>query len=175
MLSAQAVASAAPAPAPAPLKGPLPCEQMGKGGIVSIPGCAVILPDGVYQVLRPALARLSFNGRKLAEIRLRGRHAYVRRDGRALMVHSWDNGPDAFSDGLVRFWRGDKIGYADRQLEVVVRAAFDGAYPFAKGRARACIGCTAVSDGEHGQYTGGQQVCIDPRGASRPLSECGAD
>lgn len=153
---------------------PLACEQFIAGEIVRIAGCARPQPDGSYQVTEQALRRLRFERRSLATVRLAGHFAYVSRSGRALAMADWENGPDEFANGLARTWIGKKLGYADRRLRIVIPARFDGAYPFVNGRAEACIGCKAWSDGKHGGFEGGQQFCIDRRGLRRPLRECAA-
>jgi hypothetical protein len=80
-----------------------------------------------------------------------------------------DNGPDYFEDSLARSRVGDKIGYIDRKLNLVIPATYDGAYPFKDGVAVVCTACTHVSDrtateGERGWYQGGQWGRIDRRG-----------
>lgn len=100
-------------------------------------------------------------------------YAHVRRDGRALVVPTFDNGPDEFIDGLVRMRIGEKLGYTNRRLKLVIPASYDGVYSFTKGRAWACIGCVSVSDGEHSWYRGGEAICLDARGRRRPDTECG--
>jgi hypothetical protein len=74
---------------------------------------------------------------------------------------------------LVRVRIGEKLGYANRRLKVVIPAIYDGAYRFTKGRAWVCIGCVSVSDGEHSWFRGGQAICLDTRSRKRPDAECG--
>lgn len=151
------------------------CSVLQRGTFVSLGDCANAKADGSYAVKRNARKRLKFSSDGLAAIAIRGRgYAYVRRDGHALLVPTFDNAPDDFVDGLVRVKIGEKIGYADTGLSVVIPAHYDGAYPFAKGRARACIGCTSQSDGEHSWYKGGQNLCLNALGAERPAKECDA-
>lgn len=152
----------------------LPCTMLKDGTFESLGDCATPNPDGSYAVGPDALRQLRFDRHGLAAFAIRAAgYAYVRRDGRALLVPTFDNGPDEFADGLVRVRLGDKLGYADRRLKLVIPAIYDGAHPFTGKRAWACIGCTPVSDGEHSWYRGGQTVCLDPRGHNRPEAECG--
>ena len=141
-------------------------EQLGN--------CARRNPDGSYTIAPEALGQLDFDRWGLATFAIRDQgYAYVRRDGRALLVPTFDNGPDEFSGGLVRVRIDGKIGYADRKLKLVIPAIHDGAHRFtANGRAWACIGCETVSDGEHSFYRGGTAVCLDRRGQKRPAAEC---
>lgn len=152
----------------------LPCMVAKAGQFEPLGDCAVANADGSYTVGRATVKQLSFSHDGLAAIVLRGEgYAYVRRDGRALLVPTFDNAPDEFASGLVRVRIGDKLGYADRRLKLVIPAIYDGAHPFIKARAWACIGCTLASDGEHSWYRGGQAVCLDPGGHKRPEAECG--
>ena len=96
----------------------------------------------------------------------------MRPDGRALPVTNWDNGPDGFSKGLVRTRINRKTGFANDQLEIVIPAIYDFSHPFRDGRAKACMGCKLVSDGEHSWYSGGRDICIDKQGQDKPLSQC---
>ena len=58
------------------------------------------------------------------------------------------------------------------QLRLVLPRIYDGAFPFEKGRAVVCFGCTKRIDGEHSFYAGGSWACIDPRGREiRPRRE----
>jgi hypothetical protein len=56
-------------------------------------------------------------------------------------VPTFDNGPDEFHDGLVRFVKNHKYGFADRNGKIVIAPRGDGAMPFEKGRAKVCLGC----------------------------------
>jgi len=130
--------------------------------------------DGSYSVGTSALRLLDFDRAGLANIAIREEgYAYASRNCRALVVPTFDNAPDEFISGLVRIKIGKKLGYANRRLKVVIPAIYDGAYPFAKGRAWACTGCVSLSDGEHSWYRGGDAICIDTRGRKRPDAECG--
>jgi hypothetical protein len=79
-------------------------------------------------------------------------------------VMVYDNGPDEFPDSLARSPVGQKVGYIDRRLRLVIPAKYDGAFPFQHGVAVVCLGCTVVSDGDHSWYEGGAWGCIDRRG-----------
>ena len=93
--------------------------------------------------------------------------AYVRRDGRNLEVPAFDNGPDDFSEGLVRIRRRGKTGYADASFATVIPPRFDFAWPFEKGRALVCLSCRPAPDarlGEHAPVAGGTWGYIDRTG-----------
>ena len=96
--------------------------------------------------------------------KVRGQWYYTRGDGPLVPVERYDNGPDDFVDGRARSRVGGKIGYIDRNLDLVIPAIYDGAYPLEKGVAVVCTACTLVSDGSHSWYEGGQWGRIDPKG-----------
>lgn len=149
------------------------CSVLVDGSFEDLGDCASANPDGSFTIAPVARKGLRFDRRGLASIALRGLgYAYVRRDGHALLVPTFDNGPDAFADGLVRVRIGDKLGYADRRLSLAIPARYDGAMPFVQGRAWACVECELASDGEHGWYQGGQDLCLDQTGGERPATEC---
>ncbi len=151
----------------------LSCVTLREGTFEPLGDCARPATDGSYVASAEALRQLDFDRWGLATIAIRERgYAYVRRDGRALVVPPFDNFPDEFNSGLVRVRIGEKLGFANRHLRVAIPATYDGAYPFAKGRAWVCIGCVSVSDGEHSFYQGGTAICIDKRGRKRPDAEC---
>jgi len=50
---------------------------------------------------------------------------------------------------------------------VVIPAAWDFAFPFARGRAKVCDGCTQKRDGEHWGVVGGRELVIDRKGQVR--------
>jgi hypothetical protein len=152
----------------------LSCVTLREGTFEPLGDCARPAADGSYVVSAEALRQLDFDGWGLATMAIRERgYAYVRRDGRALIVTTFDNFPDEFNSGLVRVKIGEKLGFANRRLKVVIPATYDGAFTFDKGRAWVCIGCVTVSDGEHSFYKGGTALCIDRRGRTRPATGCG--
>lgn len=149
------------------------CMVLVDGKLEQLGECASANPDGTYTVAASTLRQLDFDRHELAVIVLRDEgYALVRRDGRALVVPTFDNGPDEFVGGLVRVKIGDKFGFANRRLKLVIPADYDGAYRFNGNRAWACTGCVLTSDGEHNWFTGGEAVCLDQRGRQRPSSEC---
>lgn len=77
-----------------------------------------------------------------------------------------DNGPDYFEKGLARFIEEGKIGFMDEELNKVIPAQFDGAFPFKMGKAKVCIGCTRIYDGEYSTLQGGSWMEINTKGAT---------
>ena len=138
--------------------------------------CAATGPDGRPRLKRSYSARLRYDRNGLASVMLfngtdtrKYQWFYVRRGVIPVPVESMDNGPDYFEDGLARARVGDKVGYIDRKLNLVIPATYDGAYPFRDGVAVVCTACTieydrTVTEGERSWYVGGQWGRIDRRG-----------
>ena len=90
---------------------------------------------------------------------------YIATTGKTVLeAFNYDNGPDYFSDGLARFIKDGKMGYHDRELNIVIPAKFDFAEPFENGRASFCNSCTTEQDGEHSRMVGGTWGVIDLKG-----------
>jgi hypothetical protein len=133
--------------------------------------CAKLGPDGKFHLEPSYRARLRFGPHDLAAVNLlgvagaeKGRWFYVRSDGVMAPVMTYDAGPEDFPEGLARSPVGERIGYIDRTLKLVIPARYDGAYPFEQGAAVVCLGCAVVSHGGHSWYEGGEWGCIDPGG-----------
>jgi hypothetical protein len=77
----------------------------------------------------------------------------------------YDNGPDYVSEELFRYIENKKIGFANPECSVVIKAEYDFAAPFEEGLAPVCNGCSVVSDGdEHSTIKGGTWGYIDKTG-----------
>ena len=133
---------------------------------------------GRLHISPPHLRRLDYDRFGLAAVFI-DRFYYVRRDGRLAPTMALDNWAEDFQDGLARSPVNGKIGFIDRSLTLRIPAKYDGAYPFRKGFAVVCVGCTSRSrasssgDLEASWYEGGIWACIDrlghPQSALRPL------
>ena len=120
----------------------------------------------------PARLRDFVFTRGLSDVNVKGQWYYVRPGGASQPVMTFENWADEFHSGLARSEVAGKIGYVDRRLRLVLPRIYDGAFPFEKGRAVVCFGCTKRIDGEHSFYAGGSWACIDPRGREiRPRRE----
>lgn len=149
----------------------LPCSyrKAGEPEIAPHGACASRSPGGSLRIGRSHLRALDYGPEGLAAVFVEGSGwAWVRRDGATLEVPAFDNGPDAFSEGLVRTRRGGKIGFADRSFRTVIAARFDFAWPFEKERALVCIGCAPSRSGpgaqEHASVSGGTWGYVDRSG-----------
>jgi len=87
------------------------------------------------------------------------------REGKFLFApFTFDNGPDYFSEGLTRFVKDKKIGFANRDGEIVIAAKYDYADAFNYGTAWYCNGCTWKYRGEHAFVSGGYNGYINKKG-----------
>lgn len=162
--------------APAIAGGPaahLPCDYVaraesasGEEVFESHADCAAVSSEGMVTFAPAHLAKMVVDADGLARVLVAGRWFYVRATGEHLEVVTYDNGPDEFSEGLVRSRRGAKIGYFDRTLREVVPATFDWGWPFEDGRALVCRGCALdPPDGDgHRTVSGGLWGYIDLAG-----------
>ena len=148
----------------------LPCSYRAVGDAeISLHGpCASRAADGSIRILRRHRARLDYDAAGMASVFVDGAGwLYVRRGGATLPVLTFDNGPDDYSEGLVRIRRAEKIGYADRSFRIAIAPRFGFGWPFEKGRALVCIGCRTDSGAvgeEHAEVTGGLWGYIDRAG-----------
>lgn len=94
--------------------------------------------------------------------------AYVDRAGAVILYpFVFDNGPDAFSEGLSRYTENGKVGFINEKLEIVIPAQFDWASPFKNGTADVCKGCQQVypdETKEHSRMEGGDWGTVDKNG-----------
>jgi hypothetical protein len=138
-----------------------------------VPNCVFTRPDRTRFVSAQYLRSLSFDSGGLATVRVDDGWMYVDRYGKALItgVPTFDNGPDYFNDGLVRFVKDGKYGFANRTGRVVIQPIYDGAMPFEKGKAKVCKGCFIRTAGDYQFFSGGQWFLLDTRGGSTRIAE----
>ena len=149
-----------------------PCLYSGSNGPTESKGCLESKKSGELQVTSRTLAKLSFDEKGLTVIRDKVLGwTYVNKKGIIVIsgVATMDNWADSFHDGLVRFSRNDKWGFADRNGKEVVPPMYDGSYNFENGIAKVCVGCHSEQESPESEYhtwTGGQWTCINTRGES---------
>ncbi len=146
----------------------LPCFYADKesgGSLEHVEHCARATDDSV--VFRPAvMARMDFEGDGLSPATANGSWHWVRPDGRAVAVVTFDNGADDFEEGLARGpWQGG-MAYYDKQLNRVLATPYDWVDRFDGGIAAVCKGCRIerTPDGEHSVVVGGEWGAIDRQG-----------
>ncbi len=115
-------------------------------------------------VSKAYLKTLDFKGKELIVIPIGKNFYYIHKSGKKMLTLTYDNGADEFQDGLARTRVNGKIGFFNRNLEMVLPPVYDFAFPFHKGKAEICTGCKEVSDGEHSMLDGGTWKKIDRNG-----------
>lgn len=70
-------------------------------------------------------------------------------------VFNFDNGPDPIEEGLFRFQKNGKMGFADETGRIRIPAIYDWVEPFNSGKASVCDGCVRKYEGEHYKMEGG--------------------
>jgi hypothetical protein len=132
--------------------------------------CVIKNKTGQLFIAPVYLRQLSFTENGLATIYSQEEGwMYVNRKGKVIIsgVAVMDNGADTFHDGLVRFIKDTKWGFADEKGHVVVPAVYDGALNFVNGIAKVCTGCKnecVYAHCEARHHVGGEWFCIDTKG-----------
>ena len=129
--------------------------------------CAYEDENGSIVIRDVHLKNMLFDNNNLASVYFKDTDiVYVNRRGKTARVLYFDNGADYFKEGLARTIKDGKIGFIDKNLDVVIRPKFDFAFPFSDGVAVVCNGCYFVSDGEHSGVVGGKWGYIDNNGVA---------
>jgi hypothetical protein len=81
-----------------------------------------------------------------------------------LTPYLFDNGPDYVSEELFRYIENKKLGFANPECNIVIKAEYDFVAPFEEGRAAVCNSCVFVSDGDHSTIKGGSWGYLDKTG-----------
>jgi hypothetical protein len=113
-----------------------------------------------------SLKRVDFKGHNLIATKMGNQWYFVKRDGKAMPVMSDDKGnPDKFKEGLARAKIDGKIGFFNRDLDMVIEPFYDYAFPFHNGIADICVGCREVqNDDGSTMLDGGKWKRIDRKG-----------
>jgi hypothetical protein len=115
-------------------------------------------------VSKEYLKTIDFKGQELIAVPIGKNFYYIHKSGKKMLTLTYDNGADEFQDGLARTKVNGKIGFFNRNLEIVLPPVYDFAFPFHKGKAEICTGCKEKSDGEHSMLDGGTWKKIDRNG-----------
>lgn len=89
---------------------------------------------------------------------------YVLPTGKTARVHKVDNGADPFEDGLARGVKEGKYGFINPSLDYVIEPKYDFVFPFFKGIAYVCLGCSTSKIGEYHEVIGGKWGTINKNG-----------
>ena len=87
------------------------------------------------------LQTLDFKGKELIAVKIKGQYYYVLKSGKKISTLTYDGKADEFSDGLARTKVNGKIGFFNKNLEIVLKPIYDFAFPFHNGEAEICTGC----------------------------------
>jgi hypothetical protein len=135
-----------------------------------LPGCLHENASGELFVAPQFLKELNFDSRGLAAVHSQTQGwMYVTREGKVVItgVAVMDNWADSFHNGLVRFVRNGKYGFANRKGRVVIPSVYDGAMNFEKGLASVCKRCVnkcSDTECEHHLFSEGEWFQIDTNG-----------
>lgn len=100
-------------------------------------------------------------------------YVYDRKGNFLYQPFMYDNGPDYFVEGLRRFVKNGKIGFADRNGKVIIEPKHDFVDYFNYGYASFCDGCDwEKTDDEHKSIVGGKWGMINTKGETvQPLTK----
>lgn len=119
--------------------------------LVAAPSCAQ-WENGRPVLSAQVLSDLSFDDAPagLASVRVQDDWFWVRRDGYAQAVLTFDNGADDFAHGLVRGPGRDGMAYYDQELQPVLDTGYAWVMPFRDAYAVVCADCQQSAPGPDG-------------------------
>lgn len=92
-------------------------------------------------------------------------YVYDRKGNFLYQSFLYDNGADYFEEGVRRFVKNGKVGFADRNGKTVIEAQHDFVAPFNYGYASFCDGCDwEKTDDEHKAIIGGIWGIMNKKG-----------
>lgn len=115
-------------------------------------------------VSKEYLKKLDFKGKELIALPIGKAFYYIHKSGKKMLTLTYNNNADEFSDGLARTKVNGKIGFFNKNLEIVLKPVYDFAFPFHKGIAEICTGCKEKKEGENSMLDGGTWKKIDRNG-----------
>jgi hypothetical protein len=136
-----------------------------------LPNCVLTAATGELSIAPQYLKELSFDSHGLTAVRAATEGwMYANRKGRVVIsgVPQMDNWADEFHDGLVRFVRDKKYGFANRKGQIVIPPVYDGAMKYEKRTAKVCKGCRIECvelECEYSVFSGGDWFLINTKGA----------
>jgi len=107
---------------------------------------------------------LNFGKKELLVTKIDGEYYYIHKNGKKMQTITYENGPDKFSDGLARTRVNGKIGFFNRNLEIVLKPLYDFAFPFHNGISEICTGCKEKEEDGTMMLDGGTWKKIDRSG-----------
>lgn len=135
------------------------------GELQQYKNCAYIDSNGELKFVNEHFKNVNFGNDSIASIYISGfGFAYIHKNGKIAVMHTYDNGPDYFVEGLARTIQNGKIGFVNRSLKIVIEPEYDAAYPFLDGVAKVGINCKSIKDGEHSYWQCNKWFYIDTYG-----------
>ena len=110
------------------------------------------------------LQTLDFKGKESISVYIEGQHFYINKSGKKISTLTYNGEADKFSDGLARTKVNGKIGFFNKNLEVILKPQYDFAFPFHKGISEICMGCKEEEEGDESMLNGGAWKKIDRDG-----------
>ncbi len=111
------------------------------------------------------LKDLDFHNQSLIATSIRGSWYYVQENGKAMSTISNKDGTvESFQEGLARTRINGKIGFFNKNLDLVLAPKYDFAFPFHNGIAEICMGCKETIDNGYPLLSGGKWKRIDRQG-----------
>ncbi|MBK1897135.1 WG repeat-containing protein [Chryseobacterium paridis] len=110
---------------------------------------------------------IEFDGSKKDEVKEKNAWGYVydRKGNFLYRPFLYDNGADYFSEGVRRFVKNGKVGFADRNGTTIIEAQHDFVSPFNYGYAAFCDGCDwEKTEDEHKAIVGGVWGVMNAKG-----------
>ncbi|MDR6131175.1 MULTISPECIES: WG repeat-containing protein [Chryseobacterium] len=116
-----------------------------------------------------------FDGPKKDEVPEKNAWGYVydRKGNFLYRPFFYDNGADYFSEGVRRFVKNGKVGFADRNGKIVIQPEHDFVSPFRYGYAAYCDGCDwEKTEEEHKAIVGGTWGVMNFKGETvQPVTQ----
>ena len=110
-------------------------------------------------------SNIEFNGKNLILAKINNRVYYIRKDGKAMPVYIDEKGKiDRFKEGLARAKINGKIGFFNKNLDMVIEPFYDFAFPFHNGISDICVGCREKIEDNSSLLDGGEWKRIDRQG-----------
>jgi len=110
------------------------------------------------------LKTLDFKNQELIAVKIKDQFYYINQSGKKIATLNYNGQADEFSDGLARTKVHGKIGFFNKNLEIILKPQYDFAFPFHNGIAEICIGCQEKAEGEESMLDGGTWKKIDRDG-----------
>ncbi len=111
------------------------------------------------------VSNIDFHGKTLILAKINNKFYYLRRDGKAMPVYVNQKGKiDSFKEGLARTKINGKIGFFNKNLDMVIEPFYDFAFPFHNGIAEICVGCREKREDNSILLDGGEWKRINREG-----------